>query len=97
MSTYRLDALFSPRSIAVVGASPRPNSLGLTFLKNLIDGGYAGALYPVNPHHTEIKGRPCYASIAKLPETPDLVIVAVPPERVLGVIEDAGERGHARA
>lgn len=97
MSTYRLDALFSPRSIAVVGASPRPGSLGLTFLKNLIGGGFAGALHPVNPHHIEIEGRRCYASIAELPETPDLVIVAVPPDRVLGVIEDAGEGGVSAA
>jgi acetyltransferase len=97
MSTYRLDTLFSPRSIAVVGASPRTGSLGLTFLKNLIEGGFAGMLYPVNPHHTEIEGRPCYASIATLPETPDLVIVAVPPNRVLQVIEEAGERGVAAA
>jgi len=97
MSTYRLDTLFNPRSIAVVGASPRPGSLGLTFLKNLIQGGFAGALYPVNPHHREIEGRPCFASIAKLPETPDLVVVAVPPRNVLDVIEDAGRRGVAAA
>ncbi|HZW46900.1 MAG TPA: CoA-binding protein, partial [Microvirga sp.] len=97
MSTYRLDTLFSPRSIAVVGASPRPGSLGLTFLKNLIQGGFAGALYPVNPHHKQIEGRPCFASVAKLPETPDLVVVAVPPRNVLDVIEDAGQRGVAAA
>jgi acetyltransferase len=97
MSTYRLDMLFSPRSIAVVGASPRPGSLGLTFLKNLIQSGFAGALYPVNPHHKQIEGRPCFASVAKLPETPELVVVAVPPRNVLEVIEDAGRRGVAAA
>ncbi|MCG7392190.1 bifunctional acetate--CoA ligase family protein/GNAT family N-acetyltransferase [Microvirga sp. ACRRW] len=93
MSTYRLDTLFAPRSIAVVGASPRPGSLGLTFLKNLIHGGFAGAIYPVNPHHRQIEDLPCFSSIAKLPETPDLVVVAVPPRNVLDVIEDAGKRG----
>jgi acetyltransferase len=97
MSTYRLDTLFSPRSVAVVGASPRPGSLGLTFLKNLIQGGFAGALYPVNPHHRQIEDRPCFASIAKLPETPDLVVIAVPPRNVLDVVEDAGRRGVAAA
>ncbi|WP_414471925.1 GNAT family N-acetyltransferase [Microvirga sp. M2] len=97
MSTYRLDTLFSPRSIAVVGASPRARSLGLTFLRNLIQGGFAGALYPVNPHHDEVEGKPCYPSIAKLPDTPDLIVVAVPPRSVLGVIEDAGQRGVAAA
>ena len=59
MSTYRLDKLFAPRSVAVVGASPRPGSLGLTFFRSLIVGGFEGALYPVNPHHREIEGRPC--------------------------------------
>ncbi len=97
MSTYRLDTLFVPKSIAVVGASPRPGSLGLTFLKNLIQGGFAGALFPVNPHHRQIEGKPCFASIAKLPETPDLVVIAVPPRNVLDVIEEAGERGVAAA
>lgn len=97
MSTYRLDALFAPRSVAVIGASPRPGSLGLTFLKNLIEGGFAGALYPVNPHHRQIEDRPCFPSIAKLPETPDLIVVAVPPRNVLDVIEDAGARGVSAA
>ncbi|WP_445501412.1 bifunctional acetate--CoA ligase family protein/GNAT family N-acetyltransferase [Microvirga sp. G4-2] len=97
MSTYRLDTLFSPRSIAVVGASPRPGSLGLTFLRNLIQGGFTGALYPVNPHHRQVEDRPCFASIAKLPETPDLVVIAVPPRNVLDVVEDAGRRGVAAA
>ena len=65
MSTYRLDKLFAPRSIAVVGASPRPGSLGLTFLRNLIAGGFEGELFPVNPHHVEIEGRPCFASLVR--------------------------------
>ncbi|WP_230531235.1 bifunctional acetate--CoA ligase family protein/GNAT family N-acetyltransferase [Microvirga roseola] len=97
MSTYRLDKIFAPRSVAVVGASPRPGSLGLTFLRNLMEGGFKGAIYPVNPHHDEIEGKPCYRSLAKLPETPDLVIVAVPPKGVLDVIEEAGRRGVSAA
>jgi acetyltransferase len=97
MSTYRLDKLFAPRSIAVVGASPRPGSLGLTFLRNLIAGGFEGELFPVNPHHIEVEGRPCFASLSGLSETPDLIIVAVPPERVLGVIEEAGSVGVSAA
>ncbi|MBF9234982.1 bifunctional acetate--CoA ligase family protein/GNAT family N-acetyltransferase [Microvirga alba] len=97
MSTYRLDKLFAPHSVAVVGASPRPGSLGLTFLKNLMEGGFEGALYPVNPHHRQIEGKRCYASIGKLPEPPDLIIVAVPPRNVLEVIEEAGKKGVAAA
>lgn len=97
MSTYRLDKLFAPRSVAVVGASPRAGSLGLTFLHNLIEGGFAGAIYPVNPHHREIEGRACFPSIAKLPEVPDLIVVAVPPPNVIDVIEEAGQCGVAAA
>ncbi|MCB5175498.1 bifunctional acetate--CoA ligase family protein/GNAT family N-acetyltransferase [Microvirga lenta] len=97
MSTYRLDKLFAPRSVAVVGVSPRHGSLGLTFLHNLVEGGFEGALYPVNPHHREIEGRRCYASLDDLPEVPDLVIVSVPPRNVLDVIEDAGRAGVAAA
>jgi acetyltransferase len=97
MSTYRLDKLFSPRSVAVVGASPRPGSLGLTFLRNLMDGGFEGAVHPVNPHHREVAGRPCYPSLAGLPEAPDLVVVAVPPPAVLDVIEEAGRTGASAA
>ena len=93
MSTYRLDKLLAPRSIAVVGASPRPGSLGLTFLRNLIAGGFEGDIVSVNPHHVEIEGRPCFPSLAELPEVPDLIVVAVPPERVPGVIEEAGRAG----
>ncbi|MBF9195681.1 bifunctional acetate--CoA ligase family protein/GNAT family N-acetyltransferase [Microvirga terrestris] len=93
MSTYRLDKLLAPRSIAVVGASPRPGSLGLTFLRNLIAGGFEGDIVSVNPHHVEIEGRACFPSLAELPEVPDLIVVAVPPERVLGVIEEAGRVG----
>ncbi|WP_201861606.1 bifunctional acetate--CoA ligase family protein/GNAT family N-acetyltransferase [Microvirga soli] len=93
MSTYRLDKLLAPRSIAVVGASPRPGSLGLTFLRNLIAGGFEGDIVSVNPHHVEIEGRPCFPSLAELPEVPDIIVVAVPPERVPGVIEEAGRAG----
>ncbi|MBD2746962.1 bifunctional acetate--CoA ligase family protein/GNAT family N-acetyltransferase [Microvirga sp. BT688] len=93
MSTYRLDKLLAPRSIAVVGASPRSGSLGLTFLRNLIAGGFEGDIVCVNPHHVEIEGRACFPSLAELPEVPDLIVVAVPPERVLGVIKDAGQIG----
>jgi acetyltransferase len=93
MSTYRLDKLFSPRAIAVVGASPRPGSLGLTFLRNLVEGGFEGGLHPVNPHHRKIEGRPCFRSLADLPETPDLVVIAVPPRNVLDLVEAAGRQG----
>ena len=97
MSTYRLDKLFSPHSIAVVGASPRAGSLGGTFLRNLIASGFEGALYPVNPRHRSVEGKPCFESLGKLPEIPDLIVVVVPPRNVQGVIEEAGAVGVAAA
>ncbi|WP_210496988.1 bifunctional acetate--CoA ligase family protein/GNAT family N-acetyltransferase [Microvirga antarctica] len=97
MSTYRLDKLFAPNAVAVVGASNHPGSLGLTFVRNLVAGGFAGTIYPVNPHHSEIESLPCFASIDALPATPDLVVIAVPPERVLSVVEAAARRGVAAA
>ena len=74
-----------------------PDSLGLTFLRNLIAGGFEGEIFSVNPHHVEIEGRPCFPSLSALPEVPDLMIVAVPPARVLGVIEEACEVGVSAA
>ena len=97
MSTYRLDKLFSPHSIAVVGASPSAGSLGGTFLRNLIASGFEGALYPVNPRHRSVEGKPCFESLGKLPEIPDLIVVVVPPRNVQGVIEEAGAVGVAAA
>ena len=58
MSTYRLDRLFAPRSIALVGASPRPTSVGRTILNNVRTGGFAGPIHLVNPHYSEIEGVP---------------------------------------
>jgi acetyltransferase len=97
MSTYRLDRLFAPHSIALVGASPREASVGRAILKNLRDGGFAGPIHLVNPHFPEIDGVPTIGSIADLPDVPDLVIVAVPPPAVPGLIAAAGAKGCAAA
>jgi CoA binding protein/acetyltransferase (GNAT) family protein len=64
MSTYRLDKLFAPHSIAIVGASPRERSLGRAILRNLIGGGFAGRIHLVNPDHPEIDGVKALASTA---------------------------------
>ena len=58
MSTYRLDKLFEPRSVALIGASPRDGSLGRTVLRNLHDAGFAGPIHLVNPKHREIEACP---------------------------------------
>ena len=93
MSTYRLDRFFAPRSVALVGASPRGTSVGRTILNNLRSGGFAGAIHLVNPNYSEIEGTTAVKSIADLPVVPDVVIVAAPPSTVPGVIAAAGAKG----
>ena len=75
--THRLDPLLRPRSIAVVGASGRADSFGEWSLKNVMRGGFSGDIYPVNPNYDELQGHRCFASLADLPQTPDLVIFGV--------------------
>lgn len=82
-----LDPLFSPRSVAVVGASQNPQKVGGMPVHLLRQLGYAGAIYPVNPGAAEVQGLKSYASVAGLPEPVDLAIVAVPAAGVEPVIE----------
>lgn len=97
MSTYRLDTLFNPESIALVGASPRERSLGRIVLHNLRDGGFAGPIHVVNPHHAVIDGIPTAASIDALKQTPDILVVTAPATEVPGILAAAGARGTAAA
>jgi acetyltransferase len=97
MSTYRFDRLFAPRSLAIVGASPREHSLGRTVLHNVIGGGFPGRVHLVNPDHPEIDGVAAIASIAALPEVPDLAVIAVPPAAVPATVAGAAAKGIAAA
>jgi acetyltransferase len=97
MSTYRLDRVFSPQSIAVVGGSPRINSLGHVVLRNLRSGQFPGSVHLVNPHHREIAGLRSVAALGDLPSAPDLVVITVPPVRVPAAVAAAGEMGVAGA
>ncbi|AXG05432.1 CoA-binding protein [Haloplanus rubicundus] len=87
-----LDPLFDPDSVAVVGASPDSFYSG-NLVANLLDYGFEGTLYPVNPGRDEVWGRECYDDIDDLPETVDLAVVSVPREYVVDVVTTAGERG----
>jgi len=93
MSTYRLDKVFTPRSVALVGANPRDKSVGRAVLRNLRGSGFAGPTYLVNPDFAEIDGVRAHKSLADLPGPPDLVIIATPPQTVPGIIATAGEIG----
>lgn len=88
-----LDAVLAPRSVAVVGASDDITKWGGSALRNLLDGGYEGAVYPVNPRGGVYFGLPVYASVADLPEAPDLALLAVGGSQVESVLEECGRRG----
>jgi len=93
MSTYRLEMLFAPRSVAVIGASPRITSPGRAALLNLQRGGFAGPVSLVNPHYPAIEGVAAVKSYAQLAQTPDLAVIAVPPPAVPAVVSEAAAKG----
>jgi acetyltransferase len=95
MSTYRLDKLFSPRSVALIGASPRPTSPGRAVLRNLRSAGFEGPIHLVNPHYDEIEGVRSVRSLDELVDAPDLIVIAVPPQVVPAIVAAAGEKGTA--
>ena len=86
-----LDRLFAPRSIAIIGASDRAGSFGQRAQANLED--FAGDLYLINPRRDEIGGRPCFASVADLPATPDCVLIATPRETVEPLVDSCAAAG----
>ena len=88
-----LNQFFNPSSVALVGASSNTSKLGYRILKNLIDGGYKGAIYPINPKGETILNLKGYKSINDLPEGPELVLMVVPANIVNDVAKRCGERG----
>ena len=93
MSVRNLDRLLEPESIAVVGASDRPGSVGATVWRNLRSGRFAGPIHPVNPKHASLDGVRCFAAPADLPMVPDLAIVCTPPQTVAPLIAGFGALG----
>lgn len=93
MGQHYLSPLFSPRSVAVFGASNRPRSVGGLVFSNLVAAGYRGKLYAVNPKHKEIQARPAVAAIEDIAERVDLAVVATPAATVPDIIEACGKRG----
>ncbi len=78
MAKHYLDRLFAPRSIALFGASSRPESVGGRVFENLMAGGFEGPIYPINPKHKEVAGVPAYPSIAEIGKPVDLAVFATP-------------------
>lgn len=90
---HSLDPILRPDSVAVVGASSAPEKYGYIILKNILDAGFRGPIYPVNPKATEILGRPCLPGVADLPPGVDLAVIIVPARAVPRTLADAGQRG----
>jgi acetyltransferase len=88
-----LSEIFSPKSIAIVGASRKEGTVGHKLFQNMLSGGFTGVVYPVNPHWPSVGGVRCYPGIRDLPETPDLAVVIVPAGDVPHTIQELAERG----
>ncbi|MDD2928916.1 MAG: bifunctional acetate--CoA ligase family protein/GNAT family N-acetyltransferase [Sideroxydans sp.] len=93
MSQHYLNPLFAPKSVAVIGASERPDSVGQIVFQNMLDGGFKGELYPINAKSEQIQGQRAYPSISSIGKPVDLVVIATPPQTVPGIIEECGIHG----
>jgi len=89
--------IFSPEGIAVIGASGDPSKLGYSTVKNIIDGGYKGRIYPINPKADEILGLKCYRSVNEIPDQVDVAVIVIPAKNVAAAITALGEKGVAGA
>ena len=93
MSIRNLTHLFNPHSVAIIGASEKPHSVGATVLRNLLEAGFKGAIFPVNPKYDTLAGLTAYPTIAQLPATPDLAVICTPPASIPALIAELGARG----
>ena len=89
----KLDAIFAPRSVAVIGASTTPGKVGHDIFENILKGGYAGTLYPVNPTARSIRSVRAYPNILDIPDPIDLAMIILPPKLSLQAVDQAIEKG----
>jgi len=93
MTIRNLDRLLRPRSLAVIGATDRPNSVGAVVMRNLAAAEFKGAVMPVNPKHGVVAGLPCYPNVAAMPIASDLAVICTPPGSIPATIDALGRRG----
>lgn len=93
MPVHSLNALFNPASVALIGASERPGSLGAALTRNLLAGGFNGELFLLSRRHRRIQDRPAFAHLADLPHPPDLAIIATPLPTVPNLLIELGRLG----
>jgi len=89
----KLDYFFRPRSVAVIGASRSPKKIGHVILRNFLEGGFRGKVYPINPMAGSLFGLRCYPSVLKVPRRIDLAVVSVPAPLVPKVLDECGRKG----
>lgn len=93
MGKHYLNTLFAPKSVAVFGASERQDAVGQILFQNMLESGFQGELYPINPKSPQIQGKRAYASLAEIGNPVELAVIATPPQTVPGIIEDCGIHG----
>jgi len=93
MSIHNLDKIFKPSSVAVIGASEREGSVGHSLIKNIMEGGYQGEIFPVNPHYKSIKGLAAYSALSDIDKATDLAVIATPIVKVPSIIKECVQAG----
>ncbi|CAG2139596.1 Peptidyl-lysine N-acetyltransferase Pat [Cupriavidus campinensis] len=93
MTVRNLKHMFRATSVAVIGASTRPQRVGSTVLADLMTAGFKGNIYPVNPKYAAVAGLHCYAAVEELPACPDLAVICTPPATIPAIIAELGRRG----
>src|SRR5215469_13163728 len=88
-----LDVFFSPKTVAVIGATENPGSVGRTVLWNLVSSPFGGTVYPVNPKRPSVLGVKAYPAVSAIPEDVDLAVIVTPPPSIRAIIRECGESG----
>ena len=95
MSSKKLTKLFNPKVIAIIGATPKEDSVGRSLMKNIIGSGYDGIVYPINPKRTNVLGVKAYPNISEVPDKVDLAVIATPAKTGPPIVENCGKAGVA--
>lgn len=93
MNPHYLSRFFNPQSVAIIGASERPDSVGCRLMLNMQEAGFMGGLYPVNPKHEQVLGLTAYPNLLAIPADLDLVVIATPACSVPNIMQQCGEKG----
>ncbi len=90
---YDLKPIFEPKSVAIIGAAREPGKIGNVIVRNFVDSGFTGEIYPVNPNATEVDGLKCYKSVLAIPKKVDSAVIAIPARLVPQALEECGRKG----